>query len=233
MTDTLAPAWGANYDRMGPAVRARCMADDREFRQAQQAQERERAERAAYDDEQRLRAAVEAAELRGEYVSMSEVARTGGACVGRTRGEFVAYVSAMQDVEDAREARRRAVVEPTAEELQHRQAMMLTANPTAGRTKAEALAYFSAVQDLEDLAQRRAAALGVPTPSEEAAEQALLEKRQEQITARSRKQNLITVARAVAQGEVRKSEQRQLEQRYADGEILEGDYYETARRFSA
>lgn len=120
---------------------------------------------AEYDEAQRIRAAMEQAEARGEYVSAAQVARTGGACVGRTRSEFIAYISAVQDVEDARErARTRHAVQYDAE--QH-QAALIAINPTVGRTREEARAYYSALADIQELEAARCAQHGLRSVEEE------------------------------------------------------------------
>lgn len=215
-----------NYDRMSPSVRAACLADDRQFQQAQLAEERQRAARAGHVDDMRLRAAVEMAEQRGEFVSAGEVARTGGACLGRTRGEMLAYVSAQQDAEDARA---RVLAGPSTEEIQQRHAALAAADPRVGRTKSEFLAYVSAVQDIQDIENARATALGKPAPSEQAAQRALLEKRREKIAALGRQQQM----RTIAQSEISKDRARQLERQLIAGEITERQYLDGHRGLSA
>jgi hypothetical protein len=212
MSDTLTTGWG-NYSRMSPRVRAACIADDREAHRARQAEERQRAARADYLEQSRIRAALELAEERGEVVSLAEVGRTNGACLGRTRQEFIAEVSAQQDAEDARAAARtRAAGEYDA--ARH-QAALLAISPTAGRTRQEAIAYYSAVADVQDYEAARRAQQGLPTADAEAAARELLEKREATIAGRARDRHTRVVARGAAQRALRDDKERA----YLDGEI--------------
>lgn len=108
MTDTIqySAGWGTAAARMSPSLRNRVEQADRAYEQQAAAEERERAARQEQFQTHAITAAMDAAVLRGEAVSISETWRTGGANVGRTRGEALAYFSAVQDLEDARLRRR-------------------------------------------------------------------------------------------------------------------------------
>lgn len=96
--------WGTAVDRMSPQMQARCAAADVEYERQRQEERRERAARAAYHEEQRIRASIELAIDRGEVVNMREAFQNGG--VGRTKAEALAHYSAVQDIEDAKLRRR-------------------------------------------------------------------------------------------------------------------------------
>lgn len=91
--------WGTARAMMSDSMRARVDAADHEYDRQAAHERRERAERAAHQDEMRVRASIQAALDRGELVDIREALRSGG--VGRTRAELLAYVSAQQDIEDA------------------------------------------------------------------------------------------------------------------------------------
>ncbi|MEU8656286.1 hypothetical protein [Actinoplanes philippinensis] len=105
MNDTYAvdAGWSRNRSVLPPAALARQEAAERQ-ELAAAAQEAARVEQLR---ERNLMLAMDQAVMRGEAVSISETFRTGGANIGRTRAEFLAYVSAEQDREEAI-ARRRA-----------------------------------------------------------------------------------------------------------------------------
>jgi hypothetical protein len=225
MNDTQLSGWGVR-EHFSPALRARCIADERQFQQELLEENRRRADRAEYDEARRLRLAMEQAEARGEYVSAAQVARTGGACVGRTRSEFISYISAVQDAEDARErARTRQAMPYDAE--QH-QAALIAINPTVGRTRQEAREYYSALADIQDLEAARRVQQGLPSQDAETAGRALLEKREREVAARRRDRHV----RTVAKGAVRNALLGEAEQRYADGEIGDRELREAARRLA-
>jgi hypothetical protein len=208
--------WGS-YDRLSPGLRARCIADDREYEAARRAQERERVERAEYAEQVRIRAAVELAEQRGEFVDLNQVVRTRGECLGRTRSEFIAYISAVQDAEDARErARRRNQYDPE----QH-QALLMATNPGGvGRTREEARVYYSALADLQEMEAALRLARGLPTVDEEQAAAAQAERRDAAYAGRALAQRI----RTVAQGAARRAVLSELERRFLDGEIGEEQF---------
>ncbi|SCL20478.1 hypothetical protein [Micromonospora inyonensis] len=166
-TITTPGGWGASYDRMSPALRARCDADNRDYLRELAADNQRRRAVAGTAEEQAIRAAMLLAEQQGAVVNPAEVWRTGGAAVGRTKAEALSYYSAVQDLEDTRA--RRQEEEARAEAQRYHAALQDVQDPRSGRTKAEALRYFSAVQDLEDTRRGReiltADAPDVPAPA--------------------------------------------------------------------
>lgn len=98
--------WGTAVKRMSPQMAARCAAADAEYERERQKENRERAARDAIAEENRIRASIELALDRGEVVNIREAWSNGG--IGRTKAETLSYISAVQDREDAKLARRAA-----------------------------------------------------------------------------------------------------------------------------
>lgn len=224
MTDTKHRGGWGRYDHLSPSLRARCIADDREFQQACAAAERARAERAEYDETQRIRAAIAQAEERGEYVSLAEVHRTGGANLGHTRAEFIAYISALQDVEDARTAAKQRASGPDFDPQQH-QELLIAANPTLGRTRREAVAYYSALGDLQEMEAARRRQLGQPSVEQEQATAVLAERRDSKYSARALAHRIGVIAKFQARRAVVAERERQ----FLAGEITEAEFVATCQ----
>lgn len=172
--------WGTAIDRMSPTLAARMAAADREYERETQRQERERAERVEAMQARAIAASVELALDRGEVVNMREAYRDGG--VGRTRGEFLSYVSAQQDIEDAKLRRR-----------------------TAREVEQHGLQYY------EDMSADTSA----PSESDKAEHQALVKARQAQYRAAGQARHRRAEARAVAQTEIARYEERQMIRRWS------------------
>lgn len=102
MTDTIryGASWGAARNLMSDAMRARVDAADRAYEREAAEERRERAERREAARDRAVRASIEEALGRGELFDVRRAFAEGG--VGRTRAELLAYVSAAQDVEDAK-----------------------------------------------------------------------------------------------------------------------------------
>lgn len=100
--------WGHGDPRSNRTARLVAEAQRRDNWYAQRDAEdaRERAARAAVFEENSIRASAEAAYDRGDDVDLRRVWADGG--IGRTHAEVLAEASARMDLEDAREARRRA-----------------------------------------------------------------------------------------------------------------------------
>jgi hypothetical protein len=217
-----------NYHRMSPAIRARCIQDDREYAAALRATEQQRVRRAEEVEGRRIRMAMEAAEERGEVFSVAEFLRSGGAIVAHTASEGAAYHWAMAEAQEARQAARSAPV-LTEDDIRDRHAAMIAADPRMGRTRAEAVAYYSALGDLQEIDAARTAAQQKAT-----AEQSAREKLDAKYAARAQEKHLHDVARLEAQRVVGRNllareRERVLLQQLESGEIYEEQYLDAHR----
>jgi hypothetical protein len=94
----------STLDTASPSMRARIRAADAEYEREAAREQREREQRAAENHERAIHASIQQALERGEIFDMRHARQHG---VGRTHAEIIEYASAMQDVEDMREAARR------------------------------------------------------------------------------------------------------------------------------
>ena len=94
--------WGVAAERMSPRLRAEVDRADAAYERESAQQEVIRAARAEVFHERSVAASIGAALEAGEVFSVPEAIRAGGR--GRTRGEALAFFSAVQDHEDARAA---------------------------------------------------------------------------------------------------------------------------------
>jgi hypothetical protein len=94
----------STLDGASPSMRARILQADAEYEAEAAREERARKQRAADQHERAVQASIAAALERGEVFDMRHALQHG---VGRTHREIIEHASAMQDVEDMREAARR------------------------------------------------------------------------------------------------------------------------------
>ncbi|WP_270888626.1 hypothetical protein [Pedococcus sp. 5OH_020] len=98
--------WNTDYTRMSYSLRSQVESADRAFARETANAERERAARAAAFRDGAVRASIAAALDRGEHVDLRQAWADGG--VGRTHAEVLAEASARMDLDDRRQAWRRA-----------------------------------------------------------------------------------------------------------------------------